>query len=115
LWLFDLIGILADVLSFVRIAGIALGSAMLAEIFNGLILNVYSSLSGLGFLLGVLVGALISIPLHIINLGFSSLSPFIHSLRLVMYELSSKFYEGSGRRISPAGTPLFRVKIGTIG
>jgi V/A-type H+-transporting ATPase subunit I len=115
LWLFDVIGILADVLSFVRIAGIALGSAMLAEIFNGLILNVYSSLSGLSFLLGVLVGALISIPLHIINLGFSSLSPFIHSLRLVMYELSSKFYEGSGRRISPAATPLLRVKIGTIG
>ncbi|MGB9816238.1 MAG: hypothetical protein ACPLQS_01410 [Desulfurococcaceae archaeon] len=114
LWLFDVIGILADVLSFVRIAGIALGSAMLAEIFNGLILNVYSSLSSLSFIVGVLAGALITVILHIVNLGFSSLSPFIHSLRLVMYELSSKFYEGSGRRISPAATPLLRVKIGTM-
>jgi V/A-type H+-transporting ATPase subunit I len=115
LWLFDIIGIVADVLSFVRIAGIALGSGMLAEIFNGLILNVCSSLSSLSFLLGILVGALISIILHIVNLGFSSLSPFIHSLRLVIYEFSSKFYEGSGRRISPATTPLLRVKVGTIG
>jgi V/A-type H+-transporting ATPase subunit I len=114
LWLFDVIGLLADVLSFVRIAGIALGSAMLAEIFNGLILNVYSSLSSLSFIVGVLAGALITVILHIVNLGFSSLSPFIHSLRLVMYELSSKFYEGSGRRISPAATPLLRVKIGTM-
>jgi V/A-type H+-transporting ATPase subunit I len=115
LWLFDIIGILADILSFVRIAGIALGSGMLAEIFNGLILNVFSSLSSLSLLLGILVGALISTILHIVNLGFSSLSPFIHSLRLVIYEFSSKFYEGSGRRISPATTPLLRVKVGTIG
>jgi V/A-type H+-transporting ATPase subunit I len=115
LWLFDIIGILADILSFVRIAGIALGSGMLAEIFNGLILNVFSSLNSLSLLLGILVGALISTILHVVNLGFSSLSPFIHSLRLVIYEFSSKFYEGSGRRISPATTPLLRVKVGTIG
>jgi V/A-type H+-transporting ATPase subunit I len=114
LWLFDVLGILADVLSFVRIAGLAIGSAVLAELINSLVLGVYSSLSSISFILGISVGVLITLVLHVINLGMSSLSPFIHSLRLVMYELSSKFYEGSGRRISPAIIPLTRVKIGTI-
>ena len=114
LWLFDVLGILADVLSFVRIAGLAIGSAVLAELINSLVLGVYSSLSSIGFILGISAGILIALVLHVINLGMSSLSPFIHSLRLVMYELSSKFYEGSGRRISPAIIPLTRVKIGTI-
>jgi len=114
LWLFDVLGIMADVLSFVRIAGLAIGSAVLAELINSLVLGVYSSLSSIGFILGISAGILIALVLHVINLGMSSLSPFIHSLRLVMYELSSKFYEGSGRRISPAIIPLTRVKIGTI-
>ncbi|MEM0004403.1 MAG: hypothetical protein QXE10_01450 [Desulfurococcaceae archaeon] len=114
LWLFDVLGVLADVLSFVRIAGLAIGSAVLAELINSLILGVYSSLSSISFILGISAGVLITLVLHVINLGMSSLSPFIHSLRLVMYELSSKFYEGSGRRISPAIIPLTRVKIGTI-
>jgi V/A-type H+-transporting ATPase subunit I len=114
LWLFDVLGVLADVLSFVRIAGLAIGSAVLAELINSLVLGVYSSLSSISFILGISAGVLITLVLHVINLGMSSLSPFIHSLRLVMYELSSKFYEGSGRRISPAIIPLTRVKIGTI-
>lgn len=114
LWLFDVLGILADVLSFVRIAGLAIGSAVLAELINSLVLGVYSSLSSISFILGISAGVLITLVLHVINLGMSSLSPFVHSLRLVMYELSSKFYEGSGRRISPAIIPLTRVKIGTI-
>jgi V/A-type H+-transporting ATPase subunit I len=114
LWLFDVLGILADVLSFVRIAGLAIGSAVLAELINSLVLGVYSSLGSISFILGISAGILIALVLHVINLGMSSLSPFIHSLRLVMYELSSKFYEGSGKRISPAIIPLTRVKIGTI-
>jgi len=112
LWLFDILGILADVLSFVRIAGLAVGSAILAELINGLVLGVFSSLSTISFVVGLAAGALIALLLHIVNLGLSSLSPFIHSLRLVIYELSSKFYEGSGRRISPAAVSLTRVRLG---
>jgi len=112
LWIFDIIGILGDVFSFVRIAGLALGGAVLAELINNLILGLIPSISSLNILLGVLAGAAISILLHIVNLGLSSLGPFIHSLRLVMYEVSTKFYEGAGKRISPVIAPLLKVKIG---
>lgn len=112
LWIFDVLGILADVLSFVRIAGIALGSAILAELINNLIFNTVSMLSSISVVIGVVVGALISSLLHIVNLGLSSLSPFVHSLRLIMYEVSSKFYEGCGRRLTPISTTLTRVRLG---
>jgi V/A-type H+-transporting ATPase subunit I len=112
LWLFDIIGIMGDTLSFVRIAGLALGSAVLAELINSLIVNLIPAVSSINIVLGVVVGAAISILLHTVNLGLSSLGPFIHSLRLVMYEVSTKFYEGAGRRISPAFIPLLKVRIG---
>jgi V/A-type H+-transporting ATPase subunit I len=113
LWLFDIIGIMGDTFSFVRIAGLAIGSAVLAELINNLILSLTPAVSSVSIALGVLVGAVISVLLHTVNLGLSSLGPFIHSLRLVMYEMSTKFYEGSGRRISPVLIPLLRVRVGS--
>jgi V/A-type H+-transporting ATPase subunit I len=113
LWLFDIIGVMGDTFSFVRIAGLAIGSAVLAELINNLILSLTPAISSVSIAVGVLVGAAISVLLHTVNLGLSSLGPFIHSLRLVMYEVSTKFYEGSGRRISPVLIPLLRVRVGS--
>jgi V/A-type H+-transporting ATPase subunit I len=112
LWIFDVLGVMADVLSFVRIAGIAIGSAIMAELLNSLILNLYAASSAISAFLGFAVGFVAAATLHVVNLGLSSISPFVHSLRLVMYEVSSKFYEGSGRRISPKGVRGFTVRIG---
>lgn len=113
LWIFDILGILADVLSFVRIAGIALGGAILAELINNLIFSTISTLSYINIIIGVIVGASISLLLHLVNLGLSSLGPFVHSLRLIMYEVSSKFYEGCGRRIIPISVVSTRVRLGS--
>lgn len=115
LWLFDIIGILADVLSFIRIAGLALGSAVLAELINNLVLGLIPTLSSLSFIVGLLGGAVVSILFHTVNLGLSALGPFIHSLRLVMYELSTKFYEGSGKRVLLTRvSTLLKVRIGQV-
>lgn len=111
LWIFDLLGIMADVLSFVRIAGIAVGSAIMAELLNSLVLSTTSLLSGFS-MVGFIVGFVLAATLHVVNLGLSSISPFVHSLRLIMYEVSSKFYEGGGRKIKPAGPQALIVKIG---
>lgn len=111
LWIFDVLGVMADTLSFVRIAGIAIGSAIMAELLNGVIAGTTSTLAGAS-IVAFLVGFVMAITLHIVNLGLSSISPFVHSLRLIMYEVSSKFYEGSGRRIMPAGVKARVVKIG---
>ena len=111
LWIFDVLGVMADVLSFVRIAGIAIGGAIMAELLNALIANTTAIVSGFS-VASFMVGFLMAITLHIVNLGLSSISPFVHSLRLIMYEVSSKFYEGSGRRILPAGVRGLVVKVG---
>lgn len=112
MWIFDVLGLMADVLSFVRIAGIAIGGAILAELINGVVLQASSLASGVAHFLGFAVGAAAALLLHLVNLGLSSISPFVHSLRLIMYEVSSKFYEGSGRKLSPASLPPMVVRLG---
>ncbi|MEM3926477.1 MAG: hypothetical protein QXU13_02720 [Desulfurococcaceae archaeon] len=112
LWIFDLLGVLTDILSFIRIAGIAIGGAILAELINSFILGVYVSTSALSPVIGVLAGVFTGMIAHLFNLAISSLSPFIHSLRLVIYEVSSKFYEGGGRRMNPVKVTLGVFKIG---
>jgi V/A-type H+-transporting ATPase subunit I len=107
LWIFDVAGVLGDVFSFTRIAGIAMGSAFLAEIFNGFI---YSAVN-LAPVIGIIAGIALAFTLHLLNLASSVLGPYIHSLRLILYEVSSKFYEGSGRKINPVKIVLGIIKI----
>lgn len=112
LWIFDVLGIMADILSFVRIAGIALGSALMAELINGLVYYALQWGSGIHVVIGIAVGIALSAILHLFNLALSSLGPFVHSLRLIMYEVSMKFYEGSGHRIRPQGWRATLVRLG---
>lgn len=105
-WVFDLTGILGDIMSYSRLAGVGLASFYLASSFNLLSDWVSSSLgsavpgligAGLSFLIGVVLLTIF----HIFNLLLSSLAAFIHSLRLCFVEFLLKFYEGGGRDYSP--------------
>jgi V/A-type H+-transporting ATPase subunit I len=109
LWIFDVVGIMGDVFSFIRLAGIALGTAMLAEIFNSFIDSAISGLSPISISIGIAGGIVMAFLLHLFNLACSVLGPFVHSLRLILCEMSTKFYEGSGRRINPV-----KITLGTI-
>jgi V/A-type H+-transporting ATPase subunit I len=114
LWIFDVVGIMGDTFSFIRIAGIALGGMMLAEIFNNFVYGAMSSLSSISVGLGIAAGICMAFMLHLFNLASSVLGPYIHSLRLILYEMSSKFYEGSGRKLSPVKIVLGTVSLGVI-
>uniref|UniRef100_A0A7C4NNK0 A-type ATP synthase subunit I n=1 Tax=Ignisphaera aggregans TaxID=334771 RepID=A0A7C4NNK0_9CREN len=92
LWIFDVVGILGDVFSFIRIAGIALGTAILAYIFNLIIGGAMAT--------NIALGILAAIGLHFFAFMLSPISPFVHSLRLCMLEISSKFYEGMNQRVN---------------
>jgi V/A-type H+-transporting ATPase subunit I len=96
-WLFDLTGILGDVMSYARIAGVGLATFYLAFCFNliaGLFLDM---IPGVGIILAVVI-LLVG---HMINLVLGMLTGFIHSLRLCFVEFLFKFYEGGGREYSP--------------
>jgi V/A-type H+-transporting ATPase subunit I len=74
--------IFGDVLSYLRLFALGLASASLAITFNQLAVQVQGAFPGLGLLLGILILILG----HSINLGLAIISGFVHGLRLNFIE-----------------------------
>lgn len=87
----EVLGIVGNILSYLRIAAIGLSSVYLAKLANDL-----AGLTG-SVVLGVIVAGL----LHGLNLALGILSPTIQSLRLHYVEFFSKFFEPGGRSFTP--------------
>ena len=109
-WLFDITGLLGDVMSYCRLAGVGLATFYLASCFN-LMASLLSGMvpAGPANMVHLIVGSLVFIVIlaigHAINLVLSGICCFVHSLRLCFVEFLFKFYEGGGRDYSP-----FRLK-----
>lgn len=92
----EFISLIGNVLSYLRIAAIGLASVYLAEVANEL-----------GGALGsAIVGVIIAVLIHGLNIVLGAFSPTIHSLRLHYVEFFRKFYEGGGRRFEPYKSKL---------
>jgi V/A-type H+-transporting ATPase subunit I len=102
----EVTGILGDVMSYCRLAGVGLATYYLAYAFN-LMARILPDLipGAIGVVAGPLLAVIILIAGHTINAALSGISCFVHSLRLCFVEFLLKFYEGSGREYSP-----FRLK-----
>jgi len=104
LGMFDITGLLGDVMSYARIAGVGLATYYLALVFN-MLAPLFGELIPLGGVAGVVVGGGVTIAIlvlgHALNLILSAITGFIHSLRLCFVEFLFKFYEGWGRSYSP--------------
>ncbi len=95
----ELIGLMGNILSYLRIAAIGLTSVYLAKVANDV-----AGKTG-----NVVVGAAFALTIHTVNLVMGAFSPTIHSLRLHYVEFFRKFYEGGGTAYEPFQS---RVRVG---
>jgi len=92
----EFIGLIGNVLSYLRIAAIGLASVYLAMVANEVA----------GMIGNIVVGVIIAVLIHALNLVLGMFSPTIHSLRLHYVEFFRKFYEGGGRPYEPFRSQL---------
>ena len=103
-WLFEITGLLGDVMSYCRLAGVGLATGYLASAFN-MLARLFSGFIPIPGLAGAVGGAILAVFIlfigHLINMLLSLITGFVHSLRLCFVEFIIKFYEGGGRVYSP--------------
>lgn len=88
----ELLGILGNVLSYLRLAAVGLASTYLAEVANQL-----------GTRGPLLLGLVVATLFHALNLALAAFSPMIQALRLHYVEFFGQFHEGGGRFFAPLG------------
>ena len=99
----DVTGLLSDVLSYIRLFAIGLSGGILALVFNDLAMGLSPDIP----VIRQIVVVLILIIGHGINLFMSSLSSFVHPMRLTFVE----FYKNAGFDASQRSfAPLKRIK-----
>jgi len=87
----EFISLIGNILSYLRIAAIGLASVYLAKVANDMA----------GMVGNLIVGIILAVLIHALNLVMGAFSPTIHSLRLHYVEFFRKFYEGGGRPYKP--------------
>lgn len=100
----EFIGLIGNLLSYLRISAIGLASIYLAQVANEMAGNVGS----------LIIGVIVAVLLHALNLVMGAFSPTIHSLRLHYVEFFREFYQGGGKPFEPFGTEL-RSSVGSQG
>jgi V/A-type H+-transporting ATPase subunit I len=87
----EFISLIGNILSYLRIAAIGLASVYLAKVANDMV----------GMAGNLIVGVILAVLIHALNLVMGAFSPTIHSLRLHYVEFFRKFYESGGRPYQP--------------
>ena len=94
----ELISPLTNALSYARLMAVGLASVILAEVVNEMTHPMFAS-----GIFGIVLGTILLIAGHTVNICLGLMSPFIHSMRLHYVEFFLKFYHGGGKKYTPFG------------
>jgi V/A-type H+-transporting ATPase subunit I len=100
--LMEVIGLFTNLISYARLAALAVGKGAMAFAFNSMLLPI---IFGGGGLSGVIIAILAAVALFVVQLFFvfflGSLSAGIQAMRLNYVEFFLKFFEGGGTDFKP--------------
>ncbi len=102
----ELPGLLSNILSYARLMAVGLASVLLAAVVNDMAGPMFAS-GPVGWLMGILL----LLTGHLINMLLGILGPFLHAIRLNYVEFFTKFYHGGGKYYTPFGQ-LSKAKVG---
>jgi V/A-type H+-transporting ATPase subunit I len=103
---FSTVFYMGDMLSYVRLMALGMVSAGLGMAIN-ILTKLLMDVPYIGFVLGMLM----FVVGHVVNILLSLLSSFVHSLRLQFVEFFPKFFVGGGREFSPLRNEYKHVMI----
>ena len=97
--IYGIINYFSDIMSYIRIFGLMLSSALI-----GTVVNMLAEMASGGGGFGYVFAALILVLAHLFNLVMGILSVYIHNGRLQYVEFFGKFYTGDGQLFVPFGS-----------
>ena len=111
---YGVINYASDILSYARLYGLMLSGAVIAEIVSGYALTGYGGSTGMivsGNAGLAVLGVVLLLLGHLLNLALSLLGAYIHDARLQYVEFYGRFYEGEGELFAPLGSKHTHVFI----
>lgn len=96
---YGLINYFSDIMSYIRVFGLMLSSALMGQVINQLA-GMVSGGGGIGYAFA----ALLLVAAHMFNLVMGILGVYIHDGRLQYVEFFGKFYTGDGHAFVPFGS-----------
>ncbi|MBR0081382.1 MAG: V-type ATP synthase subunit I [Clostridia bacterium] len=99
--LYNITGVLSDVLSYARLFALGIATGVIGQVFNTLCGMLMQGKSLPMQILGGIVSIILLILLHTFNLAINTLGAFVHCARLQYVEFYGRFYQAGGRAFRP--------------
>ena len=103
---YKVVNYFSDILSYARLFGVGLVGCVIAYVANYL----FGMFAGIGWF-GYILGAVVAVIFHTLNIALGLLSTYIHNARLQFVEFFGKFYVGDGVAFTPLGSQLRYIRI----
>jgi V/A-type H+/Na+-transporting ATPase subunit I len=98
---FEIPGLSSNIMSYLRIAAVGVGSVIIAEAINELLLPTSADFSTIGGIIVFVLMALMYALMHFTACALAMFESLVHGARLNVVEFYGKFYKGNGKEFSP--------------